>query len=67
VKTHGGALFVPIGDWMALGDALIQINADRDRLAKLIYDAHTSGSFFDKENAYRQRIDMVINYYRDLT
>ncbi|MGB3201293.1 MAG: glycosyltransferase [Nodosilinea sp.] len=65
-ETHGGALLVPVEDWEALGDLIIELDRDRSRLATLIRSAYKTGTFYEKEAAYMHHINLIRDFYSKL-
>lgn len=65
-ETHGGALLVPVEDWEALGDLIIDLDRDRGRLANVIRSAYKTGTFYEKETAYMHHINLIRDFYSKL-
>lgn len=64
VAEHGGGAFVDTGDWRALGDLLVALDQDRERLAGLIEGARASSRLYDREQAIQQRIRLMRQHLR---
>lgn len=64
VAERGGGAFVDIGDWRALGDLLVGLDQDRERLARLIEQARDSSLLYDREQAIQQRIRLMRQHLR---
>ncbi|MCC6695796.1 MAG: glycosyltransferase [Candidatus Hydrogenedentes bacterium] len=62
VQGHGGGVFVSTGDWRALGDALVQLAADRARLSNLIAEAGANGRRFNDATVFRERSELIKRY-----
>lgn len=59
ISGHGGGLMVPQGDRAALTAALVALDRDRARLARMIQGAHEDGAEFDDETVFRHRSDII--------
>ena len=63
VRQHGGGLFAPVHQWEQLSDILLDLNQDRHKLAELIQNAARSGSRFDHETAFQERMSLIKQYF----
>ncbi|MDF3605440.1 glycosyltransferase [Paracoccus sp. DMF-8] len=59
ISGHGGGMMVPQGDRAALTAALVSLDRDRPRLARMIQSAHQDGAAFDDESVFRHRSDVI--------
>ena len=59
VKDVGGGMFVSIQDWEKLGDLLVSLSKDRQRLSQLIKEAGENGSRFNDEAVFSQRSELI--------
>lgn len=64
VSERGGGEFVPLGDWQALADRILELDRDRDRLAKLLEMARNSSLLYDRESAIGHRIRLMREHLR---
>lgn len=67
VAEHGGGVFVNLHDWQALGQLLITLDQDRDRLSTLIEQARDSSMLYDRERAIEERIALMRLHLRTCT
>lgn len=67
VALRGGGEFVSLGDWRALGDRLIALDGDREKLASLMQAARSSSLLYDRDQAIEHRIDLMRRYLRPHT
>lgn len=59
VGDFGGGAFVPMGNWQQLGDLLVNLCQDRQRLSKLIREAGENGKRFNDEAVFRDRSNLI--------
>jgi glycosyltransferase involved in cell wall biosynthesis len=62
VEGHGGGVFVPIGDWKALGARLTELSRERTRLSELIVEAGENGRRFNDAAVFRERSQLIKRY-----
>ena len=62
VAGQGGGAFVQTGDWQALGTLVNGLDKDRAALGELVREAHATSLKFDRDEAIRQRIDLIIRH-----
>ncbi|AUT02013.1 hypothetical protein CLI64_17380 [Nostoc sp. CENA543] len=62
VSQFGGGAFVTLNNWQKLADLIIDINSDREKLSKLIFQAALSGQQFDEETVFQNRSDLIKQY-----
>jgi len=62
VATRGGGEFAEINDWQSLGQTIISLDQDRDKLEYLIQAAAASGALLDRDAAMQTRIDLIKKY-----
>ena len=65
IRQHGGGHLVPVGDTAALGQTLIDIASNRDRLTNLIDNARKDGAPFDDESVFQHRSELIKRYLGD--
>lgn len=59
VKDFGGGMFVPMNDWKQLGELLVTLSRERQRLSKLIEEAGKNGTRFNDEAVFHQRSELI--------
>lgn len=59
VSQFGGGAFVPINNWQKLANLIIELNSNRDKLSKLIFNAALSGEKFDEQSVFQNRSDLI--------
>lgn len=59
VGDFGGGKFVPMGDWKKLGDLLVTLSKDRQRLSQLIQEAGENGQRFNDEAVFLHRSNSI--------
>ena len=64
VGDFGGGKFVPMGDWKKLGDLLVTLSKDRQRLSQLIAEAGENGIRFNDEAVFRDRSNLIKKHLR---
>ena len=62
VKDFGGGIFVPINDWEKLGDLLVALSKDRQRLSQMIENAGENGARFNDEAVFQKRSELLKKY-----
>jgi glycosyltransferase involved in cell wall biosynthesis len=62
VAEQGGGDFVETGNWQGLATRLSALHNDRIRLAGLVRQAHATSQRFDRDEAIRQRIDLIVRH-----
>lgn len=62
VADQGGGDFVETGDWQDLATRVAGLDKDRTHLAELIRQAHATSQKFDRDEAIRQRIELIIRH-----
>lgn len=62
VAERGGGAFVQTGDWQALANLVAELDKDRPRLAQLMRQAHATSQKFDRDEAIRRRIELIIGH-----
>lgn len=62
VASSGGGAFAPIGDHRALSTLVRALDRDRAGLATLMEQARSSAGSLDREEAIRQRIELIRTY-----
>lgn len=67
VSKHGGGAFVEMNNWHKLADLVIELNADRTKIRKLILDAAQSGRQFDGQSLYKERSELIRKYLPSTT
>jgi glycosyltransferase involved in cell wall biosynthesis len=63
VAREGGGEFVETGDWQSLARLVADLNSDRRHLADLVRQAHATSQKFDRDEAIRQRIELIISHH----
>jgi glycosyltransferase involved in cell wall biosynthesis len=59
---RGGGAFVPVGDWQALGNKIVELANDRSQLAGLVVEAAENGKRFNDEAVFRERSELIRKY-----
>jgi len=59
VKDFGGGMFLPRHDWKQLGELLVTLSQERQRLSQLIEASGKNGSRFDDEAVFHQRSELI--------
>jgi glycosyltransferase involved in cell wall biosynthesis len=62
VATRGGGEFAEINDWQSLGQRIVSLDQDRDKLEHLIQAAAACGALLDRDAAMQIRIDLIKKY-----
>jgi len=58
-QSHGGGVFVPIHDWHKLGEQIVALDRDREKLAQLIQQAGINGSRFNDKAVFAERSELI--------
>lgn len=61
VAAGGGGVFAKLGNWKALAEIVEALDHDRDRLAHLIAGAARSAQKFDRDEAIKERVDLIVD------
>ncbi|QLE59527.1 glycosyltransferase [Nostoc sp. TCL26-01] len=64
VSEFGGGAFVPIHNWQKLANLISELNTDREKLSKLIFNAALSGQQFDEQSVFQNRSDLIKQYLK---
>ena len=64
VAPHGGGAFVPLGDHQKLAQTLSELHSDRKTLTAMMEQARASASLLDRDEAIRQRIQLIKIYVK---
>ncbi|MEO0929070.1 MAG: glycosyltransferase [Pseudomonadota bacterium] len=59
IHVHGGGHLVPIGEAASLGQVLVDLDRDRNKLANLIQNARKDGAPFDDEGVFAHRSELI--------
>jgi glycosyltransferase involved in cell wall biosynthesis len=56
---HGGGSFVPVHDWQALGERIVELAADRRKVADFIQEAAENGRRFNDDAVFLERSELI--------
>jgi glycosyltransferase involved in cell wall biosynthesis len=59
IEKDGGGLHVKNGDYIALGEALFELDRKRENLVRLIQEAELSGQRFSASEVFRYRSELI--------
>ncbi|MCA1995415.1 MAG: glycosyltransferase [Coleofasciculus sp. S288] len=62
VKNIGGGMFAPLKNWKELGNLLVTLSKERQRLSQLIAEAGQNGKRFNDEAVFRERSQLIKQY-----
>jgi len=62
VAQHGGGIFTPLNDEMALADQIVALDRDRAKLRDLTRQAAESGKLYDEETVFQHRSGLIKKY-----
>lgn len=65
VQDFGGGMFVPMKDWQKLGEILVSLSKERQRLSQLIQEAAKNGAKFNDEVVFRERSELIKKHLTD--
>jgi glycosyltransferase involved in cell wall biosynthesis len=59
IKDFGGGRFVPVNEYVQLGELLVSLSSDRQELSQLIEQAGTNGKRFYDEAVFKDRSNLI--------
>jgi colanic acid/amylovoran biosynthesis glycosyltransferase len=59
IAQHGGGIFTPLNDQIALANQIVELDRDREKLCDLVQQAAKSGTLYDEETVFQHRSDLI--------